>query len=70
MSVLPKKQKQMLIMKLLEKIIEIIPAILKVIVVSKIGTYLGWNPEIIVIAIAAVAGDDLVTINFDSKKTN
>lgn len=71
---LPKKQIQKLKIQLLERIIEVIPVILEFLVVSIIGTYLRWNPSIIVKAIAAIAGNNIITIivrNYrDSKKTN
>lgn len=72
MAILPKKQKQKIILQLIEKIIEAIPEILKFIVVSKIGTYLGWNPVLIVTAITAIVGSNIISINInkDSKKTN
>lgn len=71
---LPKKQKQKLKIQLLERIIEVIPGILEFLVVSIIGTCLRWNPSIIVTAIAAIVGNNIITIivrNYkDSKKTN
>lgn len=72
MSILPKKQKQKIILQVIEKIVEVIPEILKFIVVSKIGTYLGWNPILIGTAITAIVGSNIITINInkDSKKTN
>ena len=70
MAILPKKQKQKLVIQLFEKIIEVIPKILEFLVVSIIGTYLRWNPIIIVTAITAIAGDNIITIIIDSKKTN
>ena len=45
MMILPKKQKQELLIQLFEKIIEVIPVILEFLVVSIIGTYLRWNPK-------------------------
>ena len=69
---LPKKQMQKLKIQLFERIIEVIPVILKFLVVSIIGTYLRWNPSIIVTAIAAIVGNNIITIivrNYkDSKK--
>ena len=69
---LPKKQIQKLKIQLLERIIEVIPVILEFLVVSIIGTYLRWNPSIIVTAIAAIVGNNIITIivkNYkDSKK--
>ena len=69
---LPKKQIQKLIIQLLERIIEVIPVILEFLVVSIIGTYLRWNQSIIVTAIAAIVGNNIITIivrNYkDSKK--
>ncbi len=69
---LPKKQIQKLKIQLLERIIEVIPVILEFLVVSIIGTYLSWNPSIIVTAIAAIVGNNIITIivrNYkDSKK--
>lgn len=71
MKMLPKKQKQKLVIQLLEKTIEAIPNILVFYVVSKIGTYLGWNPVSIVTAITAIVGNNIISINInDSKKTN
>lgn len=70
MAILPKKQKQKLVIQLFEKIIEVIPTILEFLVVSIIGTYLRWNPIIIVTAITAIAGNNIITIIIDSKKTN
>ena len=74
MAILPKKQKQKLITQLLEKMIDVIPEISEIIVVSVIGTYLRWNPILIVTAITAIVGNDILTINIsvnkDSKKTN
>lgn len=71
MKMLPKKQKQKLVIQLLEKTIEAIPTILVFYVVSKIGTYLGWNPVLIVTAITAIVGNNIISINVnDSKKTN
>ena len=72
MAILPKKQKQKIILQKIKKIIEAIPEILKFIVVSKIGTYLGWNPVLIVTAITAIVGSNIISINInkDSKKTN
>lgn len=70
MKILPKKQKQKLIIQLLEKIIEIIPDVLKVCIISKIGTYFGWNPILIVTMITAIVGNNIISINIsrDSKK--
>ena len=69
---LPKKQMQKLKIQLFERIIEVIPVILKFLVVSIIGTYLRWNPSIIVTAITAIVGNNIITIivrNYkDSKK--
>lgn len=69
---LPKKQIQKLNIQLFERIIEVIPVILEFLVVSIIGTYLRWNPSIIVTAIAAIVGNNIITIivrNYkDSKK--
>ena len=68
---LPKKQIQKLKIQLLERIIEVIPVILEFLVVSIIGTYLRWNPSIIVTAIAAIVGNIITIIvrNYkDSKK--
>lgn len=59
---LPKKQIQKLKIQLLERIIEVIPVILEFLVVSIIGTYLRWNPSIIVTAIAAIVGNNIITI--------
>lgn len=72
MAILPKKQKQKLIIQLLEKIIDIIPVVLIIIVISVIGTYLRWNPMLIVTAITAIGGSNIISINInkDSKKTN
>lgn len=71
---LPKKQTQKLKIQLLERIIEVIPVIIEFLVVSIIGTYLRWNPSIIVTAIAAIVGNNIITIIVriygDSKKTN
>jgi hypothetical protein len=68
MAILPKKQKQKLLIQLLEKIIDIVPVIIKILVVSIIGTYLRWNPVLIVTAITAAVGNDLITINVDINK--
>ena len=69
---LPKKQIQKLKLQLFEKIIEVIPVILEFLVVSIIGTYLRWNPSIIVTAITAIVGNNIITIIMriykDSKK--
>ncbi len=69
---LPKKQIQELKIQLFERIIEIVPVILEFLVVSVIGTYLRWNPSVIVTAIAAIVGNNIITIivrNYkDSKK--
>lgn len=69
---LPKKQIQKLKIQLLERIIEVIPVIIEFLVVSIIGTCLRWNPSIIVTAIAAIVGNNIITIivrNYkDSKK--
>lgn len=69
---LPKKQIQKLNIQLFERIIEVIPVILEFLVVSIIGTYLRWDPSIIVTAIAAIVGNNIITIivrNYkDSKK--
>ena len=69
---LPKKQIQELKIQLFERIIEIVPVILEFLVVSIIGTYLRWNPSVIVTAIAAIVGNNIITIivrNYkDSKK--
>lgn len=70
MMILPKKQKQKLVYQLFERIIEVIPTILEFLVVSGIGTYLGWNPIIIVTMITAIVGNNIITIIIDSKKTN
>lgn len=74
MTILPKKQKQKIIVQLLEKIIDAIPGLLKIIVISIIGTYLRWNPILIVTTITAIVGDNILTINIsvdkDSKKIN
>ena len=71
MKILTKKQKQKLIIQLLEKIIEIVPSLVVFYLVSKIGTYLGWNPRLIVKVIAAITVNNIITINInDSKKTN
>ena len=70
MMILPKKQKQKLVIQLLEKIIEVIPIILEFLVVSIIETYLRWNPIIIVTAITAIVGNNIITIIINSKKTN
>lgn len=74
MMILPKKQKQELLIQLFEKIIEVIPVILKFLVVSIIGTYLRWNPKLIVTVITAIVGNNIITIIVkifkDSKKTN
>ena len=71
---LPKKQTQKLKIQLLERIIEVIPVIIEFLVVSIIGTCLRWNPSIIVTAIAAIVGNNIITIIVriygDSKKTN
>ena len=71
---LPKKQTQKLKIQLLERIIEVIPVIIEFLVVSIIGTYLRWNPSIIVTAIAAIVGNNIITIIVriygDSQKTN
>ena len=69
---LPKKQIQELKNQLFERIIEIVPVILEFLVVSVIGTCLRWNPSVIVTAIAAIVGNNIITIivrNYkDSKK--
>ena len=69
---LPKKQIQKLKLQLFERIIEVIPVIIEFLVVSIIGTCLRWNPSIIVTAIAAIVGNNIITIivrNYkDSKK--
>ncbi len=69
---LPKKQIQKLKLQLFEKTIEVIPVILEFLVVSIIGTCLRWNPSIIVKVIAAIVGNNIITIivrNYkDSKK--
>ena len=74
MMILPKKQKQELLIQLFEKIIEVIPVILEFLVVSIIGTYLRWNPKLRVTAITAIVGNNIITIIVkifkDSKKTN
>lgn len=74
MAILPKKQKQKLVIQLLEKIIDIIPEVLIIIVISVIGTCLRWNPMLIVTAITAIVGSNIISINIninkDSKKTN
>lgn len=74
MMILPKKQKQELLIQLFEKIIEVIPVILEFLVVSIIGTYLRWNPKLIVTAITAIVGNNIITIIVkifkDSQKTN
>ena len=59
---LPKKQIQELKIQLFERIIEIVPVILEFLVVSVIGTYLRWNPSVIVTAIAAIVGNNIITI--------
>lgn len=69
---LPKKQIQKLKLQLFERIIEVIPVIIEFLVVSIIGTCLRWNPSIIVTAITAIVGNNIITIivrNYkDSKK--
>lgn len=72
MKILPKKQKQRLIIQLFEKIIEIVPDVLIAYIISKIGTYFGWNPTLIVTTITAIVGSNHISINIsiDSKKTN
>ena len=72
MSILPKKQKEKVILQLDEKMIEVIPSVVEVLVLSILGTCLGWNPVLIVTAITAIVGDNIITINInkDSKKTN
>lgn len=72
MTILPKKQKQKIILQVIEKVVEVIPEILKFIVVLKIGTYLGLNSILIGTAITAIVGSKLITININinSKKTN
>ncbi len=74
MAILPKKQKKELVFQLFQKIIEVISVILEFLVVSIIGTCLGWNPTVIVTAITAIVGNNIITIIVkifkDSKKTN
>lgn len=74
MKILSKKQIQRLVFQLFEKIIEVVPVILEFLVVSIIGTYLGWNHALIVTTIAAIVGNNMITviikIVIDSKKTN
>lgn len=59
---LPKKQIQKLKLQLFERIIEVIPVIIEFLVVSIIGTCLRWNPSIIVTAITAIVGNNIITI--------
>lgn len=71
MSILPKKQKEKVILQLAEKMIEVMPSLLEILVLSIIGTCLGWNPILIVTAITAIAGSNTIiaiNINNDSKK--
>lgn len=74
MSKLSRKQKSELEYKLYDKIIDVIPTTILVLVIAGIGTYFRWNQWLIGTVLSVAVGNDIITINInigkDSKKTN
>lgn len=73
-SKLSRKQKSELEYKLYDKIIDVIPTTILVLVIAGIGTYFRWNQWLIGTVISVTVGNNIITINIntsiskDSKK--